>query len=56
MEESGELRAMRSMAWERAKGELRSMMHTFYGNANFIVFDTEVEKFITFIEDQSLQE
>lgn len=57
MEESRELKAMRSMAWERAKGELRSMEHTFYsGNGTFDKFNEAVTEFIKYVEDEGLQE
>jgi hypothetical protein len=32
MEEPKELRTMRAMAWQRAKGELNSIMETFYSD------------------------
>lgn len=57
---------MRQMAWERAKGELRSMYGTFWPSfssgtsvkdeSNFEEFTAEVEKFIEHIEDNGLQE
>ena len=27
------LRTLRSMAWERAKGELQALLHTYYGDS-----------------------
>ena len=62
MEVSRELRAMRSMAWERAKGELKSMLHTYYsegaevGMAKFKEFDNAVDAFFHMVEDNALQE
>lgn len=39
MDEERILRAMRTMAWERAKGELMSIGHTMYPN-----YDNEEER------------
>lgn len=56
------IRALRAMAWERAKGELRSMYHTFYSDSafdepgKFGEFEVEVEAFITRIEHNGLHE
>jgi hypothetical protein len=54
---------LRTQAWERAKGELRSMLHTFY-NVNssggfvdhFDELDKEVQSFIQRVEDNGLFE
>lgn len=60
--ESRELKALRSMAWERAKGELFSMYHTFYGEtlpkgeSRFDRFSKEVEVFVKRVEDHGLEE
>lgn len=55
--ESDELRAMRAMAWERAKGELRSMLHTFYQNGeNHARFSAVTSEFIEKIEFNGLHE
>ncbi len=56
MEESREIRALRSMAWERAKGELESMYHTYWESPNYSAFVKLVEEFISKIEDEGLQE
>ena len=52
--------ALRTMAWERAKGELRSMLHTFYSGSDcgeqFNLLRAEIDKFIGHIEDHALQE
>jgi len=57
MNESREIRNLRSMAWERAKGELQSMTHTFWGsNVNFEPFKKILDKFIKDIEDMGLHE
>jgi hypothetical protein len=53
-------RLARNMAWERAKGEMRSMLHTFWGDTSsenqFDKFDAKMEEFITDIEDNGLHE
>ena len=56
IDESWEVRMMRTMAWERAKGELRSMLHTYINNDNYHLFKTLLLKFIDDIEGQGLQE
>lgn len=57
MEESNEIRNLRAMAWERAKGELKSMVHTFWQNEyQFKKFNAVLEKFIEEVEDNALQE
>lgn len=57
MNEKMIIRNMRHMAWERAKGELRSMLHTFWdGEDNFKSLDSEIKKFIKTVEDQGLHE
>lgn len=57
------LRTLRTMAWERAKGELMSMAQTFWGNAEtascssqFEKFKFEMNVFIKNIEDHGLHE
>ena len=43
---------LRLMAWERAKGELRSMLHTFYDEQEeFEVHRSKINDFISAIED-----
>jgi hypothetical protein len=57
MSESNELRTMRMMAWERAKGELRSMLATYWDNYDrYTLMDDAVERFIKEVEDNSLEE
>ncbi len=63
MHDSKELRAMRAMAWERSKGELRSMYHTFYDGlgpgdepTNLEDFKFACEKFFKEVEGDGLQE
>ena len=54
------VRALRAMAWERAKGELRSMYHTFYSETeyseNWPFLETAVEDFIRHVEDHGAHE
>ena len=53
MSESREIQTLRGMAWERAKGELRSLLYTFWDrNKMFTLVDKEVEKFIKTMEDE----
>ena len=60
--DSREIRTMRHMAWERAKGELHSMLTTFQGDGNpglseeFTNLDKAVQDFITHVEDEGLHE
>lgn len=55
--ESREIRTLRSMAWERAKGELSSMKQTFWDNGgNYKNFIDVLDKFIKTVEDRGLQE
>jgi hypothetical protein len=55
-------RILRAQAWERAKGELRSMLHTFHAieaaqfDGKFDALDSEISKFISKIEDDCLHE
>ena len=55
-QESMDMKIMRRMAWERAKGELQSMIQTYWGNDNFKEFDTAVKEFVNKVEDNALQE
>jgi len=49
--ESRELTTMRQMAFERAKGELNSILHTYFSNGeNFLKFNELLEKFIDEVE------
>ena len=52
------IRNLRQMAWERAKGELKSMTHTFWDevDSRFITLVETINKFIEEIEDNGLQE
>jgi len=56
MSESKEvIGTMRNMAWERAKGELNSILCTYY-NDDYYEFKSLLNIFITNIEDLGLQE
>lgn len=55
------LQSLRAMAWERAKGELKSMLQTFYpdyGNGGEVVYgkfndlDECIKEFIEKVEDE----
>ena len=56
------IRTLRTQAWERAKGELRSLYCTYYSALNynqpdaFDKFEKLTENFITTVEDNALQE
>jgi|GEM_PF-2734766 len=58
--ESYEIHALRCMAWERAKGELRSMYHTYWSedraDHRYEDFRSQVDIFIKEVEDNGLQE
>ncbi len=67
MEESPEIKIMRRMSWERAKGELRSMQQTYCptetgrpfpcgGNENAMDFTFAVEEFIDAVEKEGMHE
>lgn len=54
-----ELNMKKAMAWERAKGELRSISHCFYSDhkdtiEQFKQWDKKVEEFISEIEDNGI--
>lgn len=59
MAESREIRVMRTMAWEKIKGELQGILSTFwtvkdddrYANVFF-----EIDKFITKMDDEGYME
>ena len=59
--ESDLSRMLRSQAWERAKGELRSMLWTYQAPANasegqFEKFEAQLEAFIQQVEGEGLNE
>lgn len=53
------LPAMRAMAWERAKGEIKSMLTTYYCSEDgdkFKEMQREFEAFVAAVEDNALHE
>jgi len=58
MSENILLRTMRSMAWKRARGELDSMLSTFWssptGISNFESLKMEIDAFIEKVECEEL--
>lgn len=51
------IRVLRAQAWERAKGELRSILQTYWGEQmKFDAMREEVEGFIVRVEDGGLAE
>jgi hypothetical protein len=51
------LRALRAQAWERAKGELRSILQTYWGEEKkFSDMDEAVSEFIEKVEGHGLAE
>lgn len=55
-EESREIRNMRTMAWERAKGELRSIKQTYWNNDNYVPYCRILEQFIRDVENEGIIE
>ena len=57
MNEERIIRNMRHMAWERAQGELKSMLHTFWdSDEQYNELDKEVTDFIERIKNKGLHE
>lgn len=55
--ESNEIQVMRNMAWERAKGELRSMLTTYYDSeGRYDEMRNAVNEFVERVEMNALQE
>lgn len=51
------IKTLRMQSWERAKGELHSLLATFWGDTeNFDMLSDEVEKLIKLIDDNGLAE
>lgn len=54
------IRTLRGMAWERAKGELQSILQTYWDGHSkddkFKAMDAAVEKFISEVQDNGLAE
>jgi len=53
MSDSKELRTLRAMAWERAKGELNAVKQTYWSDS-LAEFDNVVEEFVKSVEDEGL--
>ena len=58
MSDSRELKTMRTMAWERAKGELQALLHTYWGlsekeDKEFDFMEMTIEEFIKRVEDNT---
>ena len=50
-------RLLRAMSWQRAKGELRAMLETFYNEQDqFVKLNKVLQKFFKDVEDNGLQE
>jgi len=54
-------RVLRAQAWERAKGELRAMLHTYHSphdarEGQFDKLDAEIDRFVKHVESESLFE
>ncbi len=58
MSEERVIRNLRNMAWERAKGELKSMKHTFWesNTDQYDSLNSKIEQFIENIEINGLHE
>lgn len=54
--ETKEIKTLRTICWERAKGELNAMLCTYYGNPNFEKMEAIVTKLIKKVEEKRLQE
>jgi hypothetical protein len=57
------MQTLRMQAWERAKGELRAVLHTYYGDASardsdhkFEKANARIESFISDIEENGIVE
>lgn len=53
--ETLEIRTLRVMAWERAKGELRGVLNSYWGNDNYEAMQKAVDEFIEKVESDELQ-
>jgi hypothetical protein len=45
---------LRKMAWERAKGELHSILTTYIGNYNYSEMKVAIDQFIENVEENGL--
>ena len=57
MSNSREIKVMRLMAWDRAKGELRAILNTYWGeDERYKDMRDEIDNFIASVEGEGLQE
>jgi len=56
MDEDKVLRTLRYMAWERAKGELESMLQTYWNEPTYEKFNEAVRDFISEVENYGKHE
>ena len=57
IEERRILNTMRYMAWERAKGELNSMLETYWGNDDkYSAMKKAIDEFVDDVEGNAKQE
>jgi len=57
MPESRELQTIRQMAWQRAKGEIESMLCTYWATpSDYQNMKKEFDKFVEIVEDNGYQE
>lgn len=59
MSDSRILHAMRAMAWQRAKGEMASIMETYYADQDddkYERFKESFEAFVKHVQDEGLAE
>ena len=55
MADSREVRVLRGMAWERAKGELKGMLCTYTNSVNYKLMKQAFNEFVKKVEDESLE-
>ena len=56
-EETRTIAVIRNMAWDRAKGELNSMLQTIYGDQDkFEELESAISEFVNLVEENGLQE
>jgi hypothetical protein len=55
MDENKILRTLRMQAWERAKGELKAILCTYWYDSNYCEMEKAINSFIEIVEDNSLQ-
>jgi len=57
MNEDKIIRTMRLQAWERAKGELKAVLQTYWGStSNYGAMNGEIKDFVKKIEERGLVE